>query len=87
MSLRDGAGAGARLPIRLYDETLEVFAGGSVERPVASLKPLLPQPERRQVLVEWNGGTVLIHPVAEQNLKVTTPLDLRVAELLLAERG
>jgi 2-C-methyl-D-erythritol 4-phosphate cytidylyltransferase len=39
------------------------------------------------MLVEWNGGRVLIHPVAEQNLKVTTPLDLRVAELLLAERG
>jgi len=39
------------------------------------------------MLVEWNGGTVLIHPVAEQNLKVTTPLDLRVAELLLAERA
>jgi len=35
------------------------------------------------MLVEWNGGTVLVHPVAEQNLKVTTPLDLRVAELLL----
>jgi 2-C-methyl-D-erythritol 4-phosphate cytidylyltransferase len=39
------------------------------------------------MLVEWNGGTVLIHPVAGPNLKVTTPLDLRVAELLLAERG
>jgi 2-C-methyl-D-erythritol 4-phosphate cytidylyltransferase len=39
------------------------------------------------MLVEWNGGTVLVHPVAEQNLKVTTPLDLRVAELLLAERA
>jgi 2-C-methyl-D-erythritol 4-phosphate cytidylyltransferase len=39
------------------------------------------------MLVEWNGGTVLIHPVAEQNLKVTTPLDLRVVELLLAERA
>jgi 2-C-methyl-D-erythritol 4-phosphate cytidylyltransferase len=39
------------------------------------------------MLVERDGGTVLIHPVAEQNLKVTTPLDLRVAELLLAERG
>lgn len=39
------------------------------------------------MLLEWNGGTVLIHPVAEQNLKVTTPLDLRVAELLLAERA
>lgn len=38
------------------------------------------------MLIESNGGTVLIHPVAEQNLKVTTPLDLRVAELLLAER-
>jgi 2-C-methyl-D-erythritol 4-phosphate cytidylyltransferase len=39
------------------------------------------------MLVEAAGGTVLIHPVAEQNLKVTTPLDLRIAELLLAERG
>jgi 2-C-methyl-D-erythritol 4-phosphate cytidylyltransferase len=39
------------------------------------------------MLVEWNGGAVLIHPVAEQNLKVTTPLDLRVAGLLLADRA
>jgi 2-C-methyl-D-erythritol 4-phosphate cytidylyltransferase len=39
------------------------------------------------MLVEWNGGAVLVHPVAEQNLKVTTPLDLRVADLLLTERG
>jgi 2-C-methyl-D-erythritol 4-phosphate cytidylyltransferase len=38
------------------------------------------------MLVEQAGGTVLIHPVAEQNLKVTTPLDLRVAELLLRSR-
>jgi 2-C-methyl-D-erythritol 4-phosphate cytidylyltransferase len=38
------------------------------------------------MLVEAAGETVLIHPVAEQNLKVTTPLDLRVAELVLAER-
>jgi 2-C-methyl-D-erythritol 4-phosphate cytidylyltransferase len=38
------------------------------------------------MLLEAAGGTVLIHPVAEQNLKVTTPLDLRIAELLLAER-
>jgi 2-C-methyl-D-erythritol 4-phosphate cytidylyltransferase len=38
------------------------------------------------MLVEAAGGTVLIHPVPEQNLKVTTPLDLRVAELLLTER-
>jgi len=38
------------------------------------------------MLVEAVGGTVLIHPVAEQNLKVTTPLDLQVAELLLQSR-
>jgi len=39
------------------------------------------------MLVEWNGGTVHIHPVAEQNLKVTTPLDLLVAELVLQSRS
>jgi 2-C-methyl-D-erythritol 4-phosphate cytidylyltransferase len=39
------------------------------------------------VLVEAAGGRVLIHPVAAPNLKVTTPHDLRVAEMLLAERG
>ncbi|HEU4598236.1 MAG TPA: 2-C-methyl-D-erythritol 4-phosphate cytidylyltransferase [Solirubrobacterales bacterium] len=39
------------------------------------------------MLVEAAGGKVLIHPVAEENLKVTTPLDLRVAELLLQSRS
>jgi 2-C-methyl-D-erythritol 4-phosphate cytidylyltransferase len=38
------------------------------------------------MLVEGAGGTVLVHPVEGQNLKVTTPLDLRVAELLLQSR-
>jgi 2-C-methyl-D-erythritol 4-phosphate cytidylyltransferase len=58
-----------------------------------ALRQALAAAERAQeatdeaMLVEWNGGTVLIHPVAEPNLKVTTPLDLRVAELLLAERS
>ena len=59
----------------------------------ASLREALAAAERpdeatdEAMLVEWDGGTVLIHPVAEQNLKVTTPLDLRVAQLLLAERA
>jgi 2-C-methyl-D-erythritol 4-phosphate cytidylyltransferase len=39
------------------------------------------------MLVEAAGGTVLIHPVTAENFKVTTPLDLRVAGLLLADRG
>ena len=38
------------------------------------------------MLVEAAGGTVLVHPAPPENIKVTTPLDLRVAELLLAER-
>lgn len=38
------------------------------------------------MLVEQAGGIVLIHPVEGRNLKVTTPLDLRVAELLLQSR-
>lgn len=39
------------------------------------------------MLVEAAGGKVLIHDPGAPNLKVTTPLDLRVAELLLAERA
>ena len=38
-------------------------------------------------LVEAVGGRVLIHPAPAENLKVTTPLDLELAELLLAGRG
>ncbi|MGD9737480.1 MAG: 2-C-methyl-D-erythritol 4-phosphate cytidylyltransferase [Solirubrobacterales bacterium] len=38
------------------------------------------------MLVEAAGGTVLIHPSGPENLKVTTPHDLQVAELLLAAR-
>lgn len=37
------------------------------------------------MLVEAVGGRVLIHPAPSQNLKVTTPLDLHLAALLLAE--
>jgi 2-C-methyl-D-erythritol 4-phosphate cytidylyltransferase len=37
-------------------------------------------------LVERAGGTVRVVESSPDNLKVTTPMDLRVAELLLAER-
>jgi 2-C-methyl-D-erythritol 4-phosphate cytidylyltransferase len=39
------------------------------------------------MLVEAAGGRVLIHPASPENLKVTTPLDLKLAELLLNERS
>jgi 2-C-methyl-D-erythritol 4-phosphate cytidylyltransferase len=38
------------------------------------------------MLVEREGGEILLHEASPQNLKITTPLDLRVAELLLAAR-
>jgi 2-C-methyl-D-erythritol 4-phosphate cytidylyltransferase len=37
------------------------------------------------MLVEQAGGRVFIHPSPPGNLKVTTPTDLRLAELLLAQ--
>jgi 2-C-methyl-D-erythritol 4-phosphate cytidylyltransferase len=39
------------------------------------------------MLVEAAGGRVLIHPASAQNLKVTTPLDLEIAGLLLSRRA
>jgi 2-C-methyl-D-erythritol 4-phosphate cytidylyltransferase len=47
----------------------------------------LPDATDDAMLVERRGGRVLIHPAPAENLKVTTPLDLRVAELLLRERA
>ncbi len=38
------------------------------------------------MLVERAGGRVGIHPAPPENLKVTTPVDLRLAEILLAAR-
>jgi 2-C-methyl-D-erythritol 4-phosphate cytidylyltransferase len=39
------------------------------------------------MLVEAAGGRVLIHESSEENLKVTTPLDLQFAELLASRRA
>jgi 2-C-methyl-D-erythritol 4-phosphate cytidylyltransferase len=64
-----------------------------VFRAVALREALAAGPERvaaatdEAMLVEAAGGGVLIHPSPSQNLKVTRPLDLKLAELLLAERS
>ena len=39
------------------------------------------------MLVEAAGGTVLIHALRPENIKVTTPPTCRLAELLLGERS
>ena len=47
----------------------------------------LPDATDDAVLVERRGGRVLIYSASTDNIKVTSPFDLRVAELLLRERG
>jgi 2-C-methyl-D-erythritol 4-phosphate cytidylyltransferase len=47
----------------------------------------LPDATDDAMLVERRGGRVLIHQAPADNLKVTRPIDLRVAELLLCERS
>ncbi|HET7507960.1 MAG TPA: 2-C-methyl-D-erythritol 4-phosphate cytidylyltransferase, partial [Solirubrobacterales bacterium] len=67
-------------------QTPQVFRTDALREALAAAE----RPEEatdEAMLIESAGGIVLIHPVAEQNLKVTTPLDLKVAELLLAERA
>jgi 2-C-methyl-D-erythritol 4-phosphate cytidylyltransferase len=39
------------------------------------------------MLIEKAGGKVLIHPSPAENLKVTTPFEFAVAEMLLAQRA
>jgi 2-C-methyl-D-erythritol 4-phosphate cytidylyltransferase len=82
---------------RKVEETLDRSELWAAQTPqvfrAAALREALAAAERPReatdeaMLVERAGGTVLIHPVAEQNLKVTTPLDLQVAELLLRSRS
>jgi 2-C-methyl-D-erythritol 4-phosphate cytidylyltransferase len=66
-------------------QTPQVFRTQALREALASAERL-EEATDESMLVEAAGGTVLIHPVAEQNLKVTTQLDLRIAELLLTER-
>ncbi len=47
----------------------------------------LPAASDDAMLVERRGGRVVIHSTSPDNIKVTTPFDLRVAELLLRERA
>jgi 2-C-methyl-D-erythritol 4-phosphate cytidylyltransferase len=66
-------------------QTPQVFRTEALREALAAAE-LPDEATDESMLVEAAGGTVLIHPVVEQNLKVTTPLDLRVAELVLQSR-
>jgi 2-C-methyl-D-erythritol 4-phosphate cytidylyltransferase len=67
-------------------QTPQVFRTEELRRALAT-PPRFDKATDEAMLVEAAGGTILIHPTGPENLKVTTPRDLRLAELLLAERG
>ncbi len=67
-------------------QTPQVFTRAALERALDCADEDLAAATDDASLVESGGGTVRLVPASRDNMKVTTPLDLRVAELLLAER-
>jgi 2-C-methyl-D-erythritol 4-phosphate cytidylyltransferase len=68
-------------------QTPQVFRTEALRAALAGDPSAITKATDEAMLVEAAGGRVLIHPASPENLKVTTPLDLRLAELLLAERS
>jgi 2-C-methyl-D-erythritol 4-phosphate cytidylyltransferase len=68
-------------------QTPQVFRVAALRRALAAEPGRLAAATDEAMMVEATGGRVLIHPSPPENLKVTTPLDLKLAELLLAERA
>ena len=68
-------------------QTPQVFRVEALRRALEGDPAQIESATDEAMMVEAAGGRVLIHPAPPENLKVTTPLDLRVAELLLAERS
>jgi 2-C-methyl-D-erythritol 4-phosphate cytidylyltransferase len=87
------AGDGYEVAETMNRDELWAVQTPQVFRAAALREALNTDPERiaaatdDAMLVEQTGGKVLLYPSSPENLKVTTPLDLRIAELLLAERG
>jgi 2-C-methyl-D-erythritol 4-phosphate cytidylyltransferase len=67
-------------------QTPQVFRADAL-RDALSDPDSLPAASDDAMLVERRGGRILVHSTPPDNIKVTTPFDMRVAELLLRERG
>jgi 2-C-methyl-D-erythritol 4-phosphate cytidylyltransferase len=68
-------------------QTPQVFRRAALEAVLAQPDDVLAAATDDASLVEAAGGVVRVVEAPRENLKVTTPLDLRVAELLLADRA
>jgi 2-C-methyl-D-erythritol 4-phosphate cytidylyltransferase len=67
-------------------QTPQVFRRAALEAALAQPDDVLAAATDDASLVEAAGGRVRVVEAPRENLKVTTPVDLRVAALLLAER-
>lgn len=68
-------------------QTPQVFRREALARALDVPDDVLAQATDDAWLVERAGGRVVVVPSTPENLKITTPLDLDLAELLLARRG
>ena len=68
-------------------QTPQVFRRGALERALSVPEEVLAAATDDAWLVERMGGTVRVAASSPQNLKITTPGDMRVAELVLRERA
>jgi 2-C-methyl-D-erythritol 4-phosphate cytidylyltransferase len=67
-------------------QTPQAFTREALERALDGDDERLAAATDDASLVEAAGGTIRLVPAPPENLKVTTPLDLRLAEMLLAAR-
>jgi 2-C-methyl-D-erythritol 4-phosphate cytidylyltransferase len=65
-------------------QTPQVFRRAALERALDVSADVLAQATDDAWLVERAGGRVVVVPATKDNLKVTTPIDLALAELLIA---
>jgi 2-C-methyl-D-erythritol 4-phosphate cytidylyltransferase len=68
-------------------QTPQVFRRSILERALDVPEDVLARATDDAWLVERIGGRVVVVPAPKENLKVTTPLDLELATLLLARRS
>jgi 2-C-methyl-D-erythritol 4-phosphate cytidylyltransferase len=67
-------------------QTPQVFRRIALERALDVPDDVLARATDDAWLIERAGGAVAVVPAPRENLKITTPLDLAMAELLLARR-
>jgi 2-C-methyl-D-erythritol 4-phosphate cytidylyltransferase len=68
-------------------QTPQVFRAAALREALGADPARVAAATDEAMLIEAAGGGVLIHPSPDENFKVTTPLDLKLAESLLAERS